>query len=143
MPEWEQIQPEDTNKLRIGQKVRAYKGDFTRAEGVVKQDDEGDLYATGIGYFTNESEIESDSTWTKNWDKLEIHHLAPTEPGYYVGYIRGQPKKVIVKTLNENWNIDGVAYYIDDERVLAYLPFKRLIFDTDYEPPVDEPQDEE
>ena len=142
MPEWDEINEVAAKNLRVGQKVRAYRGAFTRAEGIVRKDDEGDLYADNIGYFTNVSEIESSyGGWKKNWDRLEVHNVTPTDPGYYVSGGR-KPMKMVAR--NERyWLIDSVAYTDDDPKVTELLPFTKLVPDKNWQPPVDEPQDED
>jgi len=52
-----------------GDLIRAYKGSFTRVEGKVEIDDEGDFYAPGVGYLSNT--YQEDEFKFEGWDYLE------------------------------------------------------------------------
>lgn len=139
MPEWEQVTKYQAMKLKPGQKVRAYKGEFNRAEGVITKDEEGDLYAPYIGYLSNQYGEDGLGDWHNKWDKLEVHHLLPTEDGIYVS-VSGKTVRVLVKT-GRYWSYMGTSYY--DSDIIQYLPFEKLMVDPDWEPPIDVPQPKE
>lgn len=82
MPEWVEVEDKD---LREGDSIRAYAGEFNRYQSVVEKDVEGDLYASGVGYFTNRW-TDDGVDWNKTWERLERQSVIPTTPGYYMAY---------------------------------------------------------